>query len=202
MQLLDRPSAVETAPRERSADLRRWLDAGVLVALLVVAGLTLTSAGPGGWSWADPLVELRWYAAGWDDPGTVVQLVGNLLLLAPLAVLGVLRWPGLRSPGVLVATALLVGTTIEVLQWVLPLDRVVSPLDAVLNAAGAVVAGVLVAAVLRRRAGLVPAHPAQPYDRQSCGPGCLSSSWSSCCSAGAARTTAAPVRRPRGAHRR
>jgi hypothetical protein len=31
------------------------------------------------------------------------------------------------------------------MQWVLPLGRVVSPLDALLNAAGAVVGGLLVA---------------------------------------------------------
>jgi hypothetical protein len=37
------------------------------------------------------------------------------------------------------------GTGIELLQWLLPLGRVVSPLDAVLNATGAVLAGLATA---------------------------------------------------------
>jgi hypothetical protein len=36
------------------------------------------------------------------------------------------------------------GAVIELLQWAVPLGRVVSPLDAVLNAAGALAAGLLV----------------------------------------------------------
>ena len=49
------------------------------------------------------------------------------------------------------AAALATGSAIELLQWALPLGRVVSPVDAVLNTAGAVVAGLLVA---RLRAGM------------------------------------------------
>jgi VanZ family protein len=74
----------------------------------------------------------------------VLQLLGNLLLLAPLAGLAVLRWPGLRRPAVLVPLALAAGAAIETLQWALPLGRVVSPVDAVLNAAGAVAVGLVV----------------------------------------------------------
>jgi hypothetical protein len=44
----------------------------------------------------------------------------------------------------LAGLALAVGTGIELLQWALPLGRVVSPLDAVLNATGAVAVGLLV----------------------------------------------------------
>jgi hypothetical protein len=40
-----------------------------------------------------------------------------------------------------------VGAGIELLQWALPLGRVVSPLDAVLNATGAIATGLLVAHV-------------------------------------------------------
>jgi VanZ family protein len=55
---------------------------------------------------------------------------------------------GRRAPlAVLLAASLALasGTAIELLQRVLPLGRVVSPLDALLNATGAVVAGLLVA---------------------------------------------------------
>jgi hypothetical protein len=66
----------------------------------------------------------------------VLQLVGNLLLLAPLAVLAVLRRPRLGTAA---------GTGIELLQWALPLGRVVPPVDAALNAVGAVAVGLAVA---------------------------------------------------------
>jgi VanZ family protein len=56
----------------------------------------------------------------------------------------VLRWPVLRRPAVLVPLALAAGAAIETLQWALPLGRVVSPVDAVLNAAGAVTVGLVV----------------------------------------------------------
>ncbi|WP_245177464.1 VanZ family protein [Geodermatophilus sp. DF01_2] len=97
-----------------------------------------------------PLTELRWYATGLDSEATVLQLVGNLLLLAPLAVLAVLRWPRLGTPLRLGALASTAGAGIELLQWALPLGRVVSPVDTALNAAGAVAAGLLVALVAGR----------------------------------------------------
>ncbi len=101
-----------------------------------------------------PLVELRWYATGLDSGRTVLQLVGNVVLLVPLAALAVLRWPALSEPTRLVAASISMGAGIELLQWFLPLGRVVSPLDAVLNAVGAAVTGLLVARLrqLPRRA--------------------------------------------------
>jgi hypothetical protein len=54
------------------------------------------------------------------------------------------------------ALAVAAGTGIELLQWALPLRRVVSPVDAALNAAGAVVAGLLVALSGGRSVGAVP----------------------------------------------
>ena len=108
-------------------------------AVLLVVLATLTPAGPGGgWSWGAPAVELRWYLDGLDDAGTLTQLLGNLALLVPPAVLAVPRWPSL--------------------QWWLPLDRAVSPLDALLNTTGAVLAGLVTAAWARRR--VVRAHAA------------------------------------------
>jgi VanZ like protein len=142
-----------------AADHRSGLDAALLLAALAVAWLTLTPAGGSGWAWGAPLTELRWYATGLDSEATVLQLVGNLLLLVPLAVLAVLRRPRLGTPPRLAALAVAAGAGIELLQWALPLGRVVSPVDAALNAAGAVVAGLLVALVAcpprqRRVAGL------------------------------------------------
>jgi glycopeptide antibiotics resistance protein len=123
---------------------RRRLDAGVAAALSAVALLTLTPTGRG-WAWGAPLAEARWYVAGWDSGTAMLQLVGNLALLVPLATLAVLRWPVLSDLRRLAAASLAGGAAVELLQWALPLGRVVSPLDALLNAAGAVIAGLLAA---------------------------------------------------------
>jgi hypothetical protein len=119
----------------------------LLAALAAVAALTLVPRGTG-WSWGSPQDELRWYATGLDSGATLVQLVGNLSLLVLPAGLAVLLWPAIGRPARIAGLALAAGTTIELLQWALPLGRVVSPLDAVLNAVGATAAG-LVAAVPR-----------------------------------------------------
>jgi hypothetical protein len=79
----------------------------------------------------------------------MLQLAGNLALLTVPAALAVALWPALASPPRLVALALASGTAIELLQRALPLGRVVSPLDAALNATGAVAAGLLVALAAR-----------------------------------------------------
>ncbi|MGY1609602.1 MULTISPECIES: VanZ family protein [unclassified Geodermatophilus] len=126
-------------------DTRPVLTTGAAVALVAVAALTLLPAGAGGSEWGSPAVEVRWYLTGLDSQATVLQLLGNLLLLVPLAAVAVLRWPVLRRPAVLALAAVAAGAAIETLQWALPLGRVVSPLDALLNATGAVVAGLLVA---------------------------------------------------------
>jgi glycopeptide antibiotics resistance protein len=133
------------------ADGRRTaLDLALLAAALGVAALTLTPAGGADWAWGAPLTELRWYATGLDSPATRLQLLGNLLLLVPLAVLAVLRRPALGTPAALAGAAVVVAGGIELLQWLLPLGRVVSPVDAALNAAGAVAAGLAVAGARRR----------------------------------------------------
>ncbi|WP_222194445.1 VanZ family protein [Modestobacter italicus] len=122
------------------------LDGALAGSLLLVGLLTLSPTGAGGWAWGDPAAELHWYAAG--SATAAAQLVGNLLLLVPTAVLAVLRWPALRRPLILVPAAAGAGVAIEVLQRVLPLGRVVSPVDALLNGAGALVVGCLVAGAL------------------------------------------------------
>jgi glycopeptide antibiotics resistance protein len=112
------------------------------LALVAVAALTLAPRGSG-WAWGSPPDELRWYLTGLRSVATMEQLVGNLSLLVVPAALSVLLWPGLGQRRRLVGVSVAAGATIELLQWVLPLGRVVSPLDAALNAAGAVAAGLL-----------------------------------------------------------
>ncbi|MFW3168726.1 VanZ family protein [Geodermatophilus sp. CPCC 206100] len=132
-------------------DRRRVLDVALLCAGLAVAVLTLTPTGAAGWAWGAPLTELRWYATGLESRTTLFQLLGNLALLAPLAALAVLRWPALGTPHRLVVVAVAVAGGVELLQWALPLGRVVSPVDAALNVTGAVLAGLLAAAAIRVR---------------------------------------------------
>ncbi len=114
-----------------------------------------------GWAWGAPLTELRWYATGLDSEATVLQLVGNLVLLVPLAVLAVLRRPSLGTPPRLAALAVAAGTGIELLQWALPLGRVVSPVDAALDATGVrfTGAGPPAADPVGRRRAPPPARP-------------------------------------------
>ncbi|MGY1787403.1 VanZ family protein [Geodermatophilus sp. SYSU D00698] len=133
--------------------MRSLLSAALAVALTVVAALTLLPTGDAGWAWGSPAVEAHWYLAGLDSPATVRQLLGNLLLLTPVAAVAVLRFPVLRRPAVLAGAAVATGAAIEVQQWLLPLGRVVSPLDALLNATGAVAAGLLVTALVSPLAG-------------------------------------------------
>ena len=125
-------------------DPRPALTAALTASLAVVALVTLTPEGAG-WSWGAPATELRWYLTGLGSPSVALQLVGNLALLVVPAALAVRRWPALGRLPVLAVLGLAAGTGIELLQWALPLGRVVSPLDAVLNATGVVVAGLAVA---------------------------------------------------------
>lgn len=140
----------DTGHTGRAALLRRLQCVLLGAALCAVAAVTLTSEGRG-WAWGSPLTELRWYATGLDSRATVLQLVGNLVLLAvPAALLVALR-PALERPRRLFAVMLGMSVGIELLQWALPLGRVVSPMDAVLNAVGATAAGLLTAWARRGR---------------------------------------------------
>ena len=140
-QLVDRPGTTPEVPT-RPRSLRSWWAAGLVASLTAVAGLTLTPEGTG-WAWGSPVEELTWYLTGLDSTATMLQLVGNLTLLAVPAAFAVLRWPALGRPARLVRVSLAVGAGIELLQWALPLGRVVSPVDALLNATGAVAAGLV-----------------------------------------------------------
>jgi hypothetical protein len=125
---------------------RTALTVPLVAALAAVAAVTLVPEGSG-WSWGAPPVELRWYATGLDSEATMLQLIGNLGLLVVPAALVVLLWPAAGRPARLAGLALAAGTAVELLQWALPLGRVVSPLDAALNAVGATAAGLIAAHV-------------------------------------------------------
>jgi hypothetical protein len=143
------PVTGRATPDGRAApDLRHGLTIGLLFSLAVVVLLTLTPEGQG-WAWGSPTTEARWYLTGLDSTATTLQLAGNLALLAVPAGLAVLRRPRLGRLPLLAVLSVAAGAGIEALQWALPLGRVVSPLDAVLNATGAIATGTL-AAHLRR----------------------------------------------------
>jgi hypothetical protein len=128
-----------------------------LLASLALAALpTLTPEGTGR-PWGSPVAEIRSYFTGVGSAATMLQLFGNLALLAAPAALVVMRRPAWGHFRLLTAVFLSAGICIECLQWALPLGRVVSPLDAALNATGAVACG-LVAAHLQRRSAAVPDH--------------------------------------------
>src|SRR3954463_5140588 len=120
----------------------RW-KLGMATSLVAVVLITLTPRGTG-WAWGLPLDEARWYLTGLDSTATMLQLAGNLLLLVVPFGLAAARWPALGRVRLLAGLSLTAGSTIELLQWALPLGRVVSPLDAVLNATGALAAGLVV----------------------------------------------------------
>jgi len=71
------------------------------------------------------------------------QIIGNLLLFAALGFFAPLRFPALASLGRIVALAAACSTLIEVLQYVLLLDRVSSVDDVLLNTTGAGLAALL-----------------------------------------------------------
>jgi hypothetical protein len=148
---------------------RSALRAALAVSVAVVVALTLLPAGSGGWAWGSPSVELRWYATGLTSGATLLQLTGNLVLLVVPLALAVRLRPALGRFSRLAWLALATGTTIELLQWALPLGRVVSPLDALLNAAGATAAGLVVARAARPQAAASTGRPSVDRIRAATG---------------------------------
>src|SRR3954452_5547829 len=136
-------------PARRTPPGGRWA-LGMATSVMAVVLITLTPRGTG-WAWGSPLDEARWYLTGLDSTATMEQLAGNLLLLVVPFGLAAARWPALGRVRLLAGLSLTAGSTIELLQWALPLGRVVSPLDAVLNAIGALAAGLVVSHVRRMR---------------------------------------------------
>lgn len=67
----------------------------------------------------------------------VVQIVGNLLVFASLGFFGPVRFAALASVPRVLAVAAAGSALVEAAQYVLPLDRVTSVDDVLLNTAGA-----------------------------------------------------------------
>jgi glycopeptide antibiotics resistance protein len=88
------------------------------------------------------LVPLRDLVATVEaGPGSaVVQVGGNLLVFAALGFFGPVRFAALASLARVAALAAACSTVIEVLQYVLQLDRVSSVDDVLVNTVGAVLA--------------------------------------------------------------
>jgi glycopeptide antibiotics resistance protein len=87
-----------------------------------------------------PLRDLATQAA--EAPGVLLaQLVGNLLFLAAFGFFAPIRWRALATPGRLLAAGVAVSAAIEVTQYVVNVGRVSSVDDVLLNATGALLAG-------------------------------------------------------------
>jgi hypothetical protein len=71
------------------------------------------------------------------------QLIGNVLLLAPLAALVPLRVRRLRSLARVTAAALLTSTSIEFVQWLMETGRVSATDDVILNTLGGTLGALL-----------------------------------------------------------
>lgn len=140
-------AATMLAHHSTVARSRRLLLKMLLALSLVVVALAVLTPHGHGWSWGSPLTELRWYATDLSSDQTRVQLLGNLVLLAPTTVLATALWPPVAAPERLVTWGVGAGTAIETLQRLLPIGRVVSPVDALLNATGVVISGHLAARV-------------------------------------------------------
>src|SRR3954468_11340118 len=89
----------------------RWLTSALGAALVAVAVLTLLPEGHG-WGWGSPPGGLGLAATGLTDEPTLLQLTGNLGLLAAPAALAVLRCPVLGPPARLAAVGLATGVLI------------------------------------------------------------------------------------------
>src|ERR1700712_4010043 len=148
------------SPRRHPATTPAWA-LGMATSLVAVILITMTPRGSG-WAWGSPLDEARGSLTGLDSPATMAQLAGNLLLLVVPFGLAAARWPALGRLRLLAGLSLAAGSTIEFLQWALPLGRVVSPLDALLNATGALAAGLMVAHVRAVRSLLPQQYATSP----------------------------------------
>ena len=101
----------------------------------------------------EPGADLLQALGSADDPLPWIQLVGNGVLLLPLAALAPLRVRLLDSVPKIALAGLLISVGIELSQYLFVVGRTTSTDDVLLNTAGAVLGGLLHrAAVLRRAA--------------------------------------------------
>jgi hypothetical protein len=116
-----------------------WAEVGMVYGTVPWVWMTmLPGSRAGEVTGAVSLVPLR-------DLGTMddFQVIGNLVILAALGFFAPLRYAATASFPRALALGLGVSTTIEVLQYVLVLDRVSSVDDVLLNASGCVIGAAL-----------------------------------------------------------
>jgi hypothetical protein len=101
-----------------------------------------------------------------EDMSTMgpVGLIGNLLIFAAMGFFGPIRFPALRSVWRVLILAGAASVSIEVLQHLLPLGRVSSVDDVILNAGGATAAAILSWPWWRRRRSPSAPGPAPSKD--------------------------------------
>lgn len=134
---------------ELAAATTAGLDVGIVLVALEILALTMMPIGeshrsslhlmPG----ADILTEFA-------DNGSLWQIAGNLLLLAPLGVLVPLRVPGLRSIRRIALAAFIVSVALELAQHALHVGRVTSTDDVLLNTLGVAATSTLTCGWTRR----------------------------------------------------
>ena len=156
----------------RAAWLRSVAEVGAVVGTLPWLWMILTPGPvPGRSVNLVPLRELAGQVAG--DPGTAVaQIGGNLLVFAALGACAPIRWPALAGPVRLFALGVVASVTVEVAQYLLTIGRVSSVDDVLLNAAGAVLGGLISHRWWSVSRGGVPCEPSdrtppgQPAERE------------------------------------
>ncbi|TNC26124.1 VanZ family protein [Amycolatopsis alkalitolerans] len=145
-----------------SAATTSGLDTGIVVMALEVLALTMMPVGhshgsslhlmPG----SDILTEFA-------GNGSLWQIAGNLLLLAPLGVLVSLRFPALRSIRRITALAFGVSVVLELTQYLLHAGRVTSTDDVLLNTLGVAASATLSCGWARRPVPVkIPAQQPAP----------------------------------------
>lgn len=141
------------------------LDVAIVVVAAEVLALTIMPVGsahssalhlvPG----SDIMTEFR-------ADGSLWQIAGNLVLLAPLGVLLPLRAPRLRSIPRMTALAFVVSAAVECAQYLVHAGRVTSTDDVLLNTLGVAAAATLSCGWARAPKRLaIPAQAAGPADR-------------------------------------
>ena len=132
------------------------LDVGIVLVALEILALTMMPIGDGSALHLMPGSDILTEFA---DDGSLWQIAGNLLLLAPLGLLVPLRFPALRSIPRMTFFAFAVSVGIELVQYFLHAGRITSTDDVLLNTLGVAAGATLTCGWVRRPEPL--AIPAQ-----------------------------------------
>lgn len=143
----------------RRGDWRTALcDVGMVVGTAPWLWMILTPAGSGR---SANLVPLRDLADQLTDSRVIEQIGGNLLVFAALGFLLPVRWSWFANPWRILLTGAAASVVVEVLQFALAIGRHSSIDDVLLNALGALLAGLLSSHWWStRRSGVAPTVPA------------------------------------------